>query len=378
MFTSEPSLAQRIERMIGDVPIVDTRSLLPAEHWQAPDLAALLTAPPLRPALGGVGMTYELLHPDRTVAERVELALPFLRQIRNTTAAWCLFRIFRDLYDFDEPHLTLANYPALLDRVARSAADPAWGRTVIRDRAKVRVTVAPLPRGQAVAATETEKETPTAPPLDLVVHRLDIDATDPGDATPDQIRSRVYAQLDEEIEGTVRFAGFAAIPDLDNPVHRAVLEWHQIHQAPVQVVLDQFRPAAGQVAAITAIATQFHEARFGLLTGSPQLGAEVATLAGYIPNLFAGDDSGWGAGAAALEANILARVQQAGMAKIGGFASGATTAEWVYGSLLATRKATASALAQAVAGGFFEEDEIPPLLRAIFAESPATWYRLDD
>ena len=38
MFTSQPSLAQRIERMIADTPVIDPHSCLPA----APDLASLI------------------------------------------------------------------------------------------------------------------------------------------------------------------------------------------------------------------------------------------------------------------------------------------------------------------------------------------------
>ena len=367
MFTSEPSLAQRIERMIGDVPIVDTRSDLAGPEWHAPDLAALLAARPIRLVLSGVGMPTSAFGPTLSVDERVTLALPFLRQVRSTSAAWCLFRIFRDLYDFDEPHLTLANYPALRDRVAQAAADPDRARRVICDRAKVRLVVAPLPRDFAATAA------PTAP--EFVAHRWDLVATEVGDATPEQVRSQVFDQLDRAIEGSVRFAAFDALPDLANPVHQAVLAWHSLHQAPLQILLDAWEPAAHLVPRIVALA-ETCDARLSLMTGRTQLGPDVVAHLGRWPHVFFESSAGWGAWPAAIETQIPTRIQQVGLSKIGGFASGATTAEWVYGALQATRKATATALAHAVSSGFFEEDEIPPLLRAVFNDSPVAWYRL--
>ena len=43
MFTSEPSLAQRVERMIGDTPIVDPHTHIRGDQPNAPDLASLMS-----------------------------------------------------------------------------------------------------------------------------------------------------------------------------------------------------------------------------------------------------------------------------------------------------------------------------------------------
>jgi len=368
MFTSEPNLTQRIERMISDVPIVDTRSNLAVDRLGATDLASLIDELPVRVALKGAGMTTEGTDPTRSPDERVVLALPFLRQIRNTSPAWCLFRIFRDLYDFDEPHLTLDNYQGLMDRVARSSTDLNWPRHVIHDRAKVTTLVAP-------PSSPSPENVEVVP--DSFVFRLEIIAAGPFELTP-RIRTRVFEELDEEIEGPVRFVAFPEPPDLDNPVHAAVLEWHDLHQLPIQVVLDQHAPSSNLLKRIESVVLRYPQAQFGLMTGSGELGPEVAAWAGRLPNVFADGFSGLGAVPMVIERNVLARVQQAGASKIGGFASGASSAEWVYGSLQATKKATASALAQVVSGGFFEEDALPPLLQAVFHTSPTAWYRLKD
>lgn len=363
MFTSEPSLAQRIERMIGDVAIVDTRSHLDVRALGATDLAALMAEPPLRIVLEGVGMPAGMLDATRSVEERVVAALPYLRQVRTTAAGWCLFRIFRDLYDFDEPHLTLANVGGLMDRVARAAVDPGWASSVIRERARVGLVITPAPADPVAA-----------PDLDFVAHRLEVTPAGSGTEPAELIRTQVFEQLDQQINGKVRFVSCAGPLQVDNPVHAAVLRWHHLHQWPIQILLDS--PDAGPV--VEAIET-YPGARFGLMASvaaRAETGFNVASLAGHHPNVFAEGFAGSGARPSRWAAHLLDRIEQAGMTKVGGFGSGAATAEWLYGTLQATRKATAAALAQAVANGFFEEDEVPPLLQSIFASAPTAWYRL--
>src|SRR3954452_12154970 len=110
MFTNEPNLAQRIERMIDETPIVDPHSHLRCDQPGAPDLAALMSYHWVQTELRAVGMPAADLGPDLPADERVRRSIPYLKRMRNTAMAWCLFRIFRDLYDFQDPHLTESNW----------------------------------------------------------------------------------------------------------------------------------------------------------------------------------------------------------------------------------------------------------------------------
>ncbi len=352
--------------MISNVPIVDTRADLSADQLGAPDLATLIAELPVRIALQGVGMPAGVLDPTRTVEQRVAEVIPWLAQIRTTAASWCLFRIFRDLYDFDEPHLTPANAPALIDRVARCATEGDWPHTVIQNRAKIRTVVVPAPPHPVAE-----------PPADFVLYRLEVAPVAVQDQTPESIRVQVSTLLDERIVGRTRFVAFAEPPVVADPVHAAVLQWHHLHELPVQILLDS-TPTASALESIRDAIRQYPHARLALLTSSPELAPSVTQLAARFANVFAEGYAGHGAWPATITANVATRIEQAGIGKIGGFASGAATAEWVYGALQATRKATAAALSQAVASGFFEEDELPPLLTALFSTSPTDWYRLGE
>ena len=77
-----------------------------------------------------------------------------------------------------------------------------------------------------------------------------------------------------------------------------------------------------------------------------------------------------------IEKIIGLRVQVAPMTKIGGFLCDAYYAEWSYGKLQVVRKAMASALARLVEAGYYEEDEVPPMLRQILHDTPRDLYDL--
>src|SRR5262249_7706219 len=144
MFTSEPTLAQRIERMIAETPKVDPHTHIRCDQPSAPDLAALMSYHWVQTELRAVGMPPEDLDPALPADERVRRTIPYLRRMRNTAMAWCLHRIFRDLYDFADFELTAKNYCDLFDKVAPPGRDPSWPRAVLRDRCNIRTVVTSL------------------------------------------------------------------------------------------------------------------------------------------------------------------------------------------------------------------------------------------
>ena len=128
MFTSEPSLAQRIERMIGDTPIVDPHTHIRCDQPNAPDLAALMSYHWVKTELIAVGMPPRRPRPGPPAPTSASAARsPTSNRCGTPSMAWCLFRIFRDLYDFDEPQLTESNYRDLFDKVARHRPGPRLG-----------------------------------------------------------------------------------------------------------------------------------------------------------------------------------------------------------------------------------------------------------
>jgi glucuronate isomerase len=64
------------------------------------------------------------------------------------------------------------------------------------------------------------------------------------------------------------------------------------------------------------------------------------------------------------------------MVKVGGFLCDAYYAEWTYGKLQVVKKAMAAALAALVEAGYYDEDELPPILHQILHDTPRDLYDL--
>ena len=106
--------------------------------------------------LRAVGMPAADLDPALPADERVRRSIPYLRRMRNTAMAWCLYRIFRDLYDFNAPNVTESNYRDLIDKVART------GRTQPGHRASSAIAATSGPWSPASAtAAPIRRRTPT-------------------------------------------------------------------------------------------------------------------------------------------------------------------------------------------------------------------------
>jgi glucuronate isomerase len=439
MFTSEPSLAQRIERMIGDTPVVDPHTHIRCDQPNAPDLASLMSYHWVKTELVAVGMPSADLDPALPPDERVRRSIPYLKRMRNTTMAWCLFRIFRDLYDFDEPNLTEANYRNLFDKVAATGQDPGWAHHVLRDRSNIRTVVTSLGNKSA-----DESKNPDnfyymldahylfCPGVATDLEPFFVGRTTKGEyfealesvlgerpSTTERLERLIFDWLDRTVTGRVRFTNtFLPIehrfhpPDethaqfvltqasddweisekevdwLSSFVSWSVLKWHHENKKAFQIavgaeyfICDGKSIPRFQETWTSEMARSFHHfggARFDLMMASDVLAHDVAVLARQFPNVYASGYWWHNFFPMTIEKNVGLRVQVAPMTKVGGFLCDAYYAEWSYGKLQVVRKAMAAALARLVDSRFFEEDEIPPLLRQILHDTPRDLYDLGE
>ncbi|GAC1473881.1 MAG: hypothetical protein NVSMB9_23270 [Isosphaeraceae bacterium] len=437
MFTSEPSLAQRIERMIRDTPVVDPHTHVRCDQPSAPDLASLMSYHWVQTELRAVGMPDADLDFNLPVEERVRRVIPYIRRMRNTAMAWCLFRIFRDLYDFHDHHLTESNYLDLIDKVARHGQDPEWAPRIFRDRCNIRTIVTSVGN-----RSEKPERNPANVLFMLDAHYLFCPgvATDLGPfftgrtqkadyyeaiaqvlgdrpATPSALGQQLADWLDRTVRGPVRFSNtFLPIeqrfhpPDLSrtgaalaraasggpvtdhdlNDIIRfvtwEVLGWHHENRKAFQIavgaeyfICDGKSIPRFQETWTSEMARVFHHfgnARFDLMMASEVLTHEVAVLVRQFPNVYASGYWWHNFFPGTIEKIFGQRVQMAPMTKISGFLCDAYYAEWTYGKFQVVQKAMAAALAHLVASGYYEEDELPPLLRQVLHDTPRDLYDL--
>jgi len=438
MFTTEPPLSQRIERMIERTPIIDPHTHIRIDQPCAPDLAALMSYHWVRTELFAVGMPAEDFAPSLPPDERVRRSIPYLKRMRNTAMAWCLHRIFRDLYDFHDPHLTESNYRDLFDRVAASGRDPKWFEHVLKDRCNIETFVTSLGNSSA-----DPSKNPTNARFMLDAHYLfcpgvatDLEpffvgrtsASEYYDAlaglcggerptTTEALAGHLRAWLDRTITGAVRFTNvFIPIeqrfthpdePHAELALSRAasgadladgdlaavvqfvtwtVLQWHNDHRKAFQIAVGaEYFICDGKsiprfqqtwTSEMAKSLHQFPNARFDLMVASDVLSHEVAVLARQFPNIYSSGYWWHNFFPATIEKTVTLRMQVAPMTKFGGFLCDAYYVEWTYGKLQVVKKAMAAALSKMVESGFYEEEELPPILHQTLHDTPRDLYDL--
>ncbi|MDX2038473.1 MAG: hypothetical protein SFX72_17640 [Isosphaeraceae bacterium] len=438
MFTSEPSLAQRIERMIRETPIVDPHTHIRNDRPNAPDLAALMSYHWVQTELRAVGMPLGDLETTLPVDERVRRSIPYLARMRNTAMSWCLFRIFRDLYDFHDPVITESNYRSLIDAVAASGADPGWASSVLRERCNIRTYVTSLGNKSADdgrnpenafymldahylfcpgVATDLEPFFVGCTKKPQYVSALtDFLGELPGDLH--RLDQLLKDRLDQVVAGRVRFTNTflpieqrftepdpaatataltraskgaelidAEIDDLTRFVTWKVLEWHHEHRKAFQIavgaeyfICDGKSIPRYQQSWTSEMARAFHRfgnARFDLMPASDLMMQEATVLARQFPNVSLSGYWWHNFFPPLIERNVALRAQVAPMTKWAGFLCDAYYVEWSYGKLQVVKKSMARAFAGLVEAGYYEEDEVPGILEQVLHHTPKAIYELD-
>jgi glucuronate isomerase len=440
MLTTESPLIHRIERLIDETPIVDPHTHLRCDQPSAPDLAALMSYHWLQTELRAVGMSPADLDTGLPPEERVRRSIPFLRRMRNTAMGWCFFRILNDLYDFRDRDIGEANYRALCDRVSSQAQDPNWPFHILRDRGNVQTVVTSLgnaPAGPGTSrlgiptrfmldahylfcpgvatdllpffANRTTKEMYYEALVELfggervsrsavLVGRLNqwLDATVTGDVR----FTNTYIPIDQRFElpdlcAADRALDRAAVGTILNSdqinaivslVTWTVLAWHHENRKAFQIAvgaeyficdgksIPRFDPTWASRMARTFHA--FPGARFDLMMASHVMTQDVCVLARQFPNVYTSGYWWHSFFPALIEQIITLRLQVTPAMKIGGFLCDAYYVEWTYGKLQIVKKALASSLARLVEQRFYDEDQIPGLLRQILHDSPRDLYEL--
>jgi glucuronate isomerase len=437
MFTSEPSLPQRIERIIRDTKIVDPHSHVRCDEPSAPDLASLMNYHWVQTELNAVGQPPEDRDPSLPPDERVRRAIPYLRRMRNTAMSWCFYRILRDLFDFHDPNLTEENYRDVLDRVEAAGRNPAWAPHVLTERCHIQTLVTSLGNKSADPAKNPPMMkymldahylfcpgvatdlTPFFPGRTTKSEYYDALVTILGDdiATPSNLGRQLHDWLDRVVRDDVRFTNTYipieqrfvepdesavsralrhatsgadlssdAVDTLANFVAWKTLEWHHENRKAFQIavgaeyfICDGKSIPRFQQNWTSEMARTFHRfsnARFDLMMASDVLAHEATVLARQFPNVYLSGYWWHNFFPPTIEKNVALRLQVAPMTKFSGFLCDAYYAEWTYGKLQVVSKAMASAFAHLIEAGFYEEEDVPLILTQILHDTPRDLYNL--
>ncbi len=143
-------IAQTLEDGLQAIPLLDAHTHIDASHLSARGLHDVLLYHMVISDLASAGCPNRARlsdDPDDAEAEaRLLEALPYVHGIRNTSCFWGLRIILRELYGWHEP-ITPDNWRRLDALIRERAADPTWGRAILR-RAGVQRSCTELWRGR--------------------------------------------------------------------------------------------------------------------------------------------------------------------------------------------------------------------------------------
>ena len=124
-----------LEEGLQAIPLLDPHTHLDAAHLAARGLHDVLLYHMVISDLASAGCPSRARlsddPDDAEAAARLQEAIPYVHAIRNTSCFWGVRIILRDLYGWDEP-ITADNWRRLDAVIRERAADPAWGRTILK------------------------------------------------------------------------------------------------------------------------------------------------------------------------------------------------------------------------------------------------------
>jgi glucuronate isomerase len=137
-----PSLAKSVEEALAEVPVIDIHTHLVGGQLAARGLHDVLLYHMVISDLYAAGcpdgsrLSQFPQSPTREEATvRIESAIPYLKNIANTSSSWCLRMILSDLYGWRAP-ITAENWHRLDALIRERAQDRAWPRSIL-DRLRI-------------------------------------------------------------------------------------------------------------------------------------------------------------------------------------------------------------------------------------------------
>lgn len=148
-------LIHHLKEALQEIPVLDAHTHMDAAHLSARGLDDILLYHMVVSELYSAGCPDGArLGEMPTVEEsntRLERAIPYVRYIQNTSTAWMVRTILKDLYDWAEP-ITSDNWRKL-DGLIRERACKQWAIEIL-DRAGIRRSVTELWRGRDGSCTD--------------------------------------------------------------------------------------------------------------------------------------------------------------------------------------------------------------------------------
>jgi len=141
-----PTYLQVLE-IIQELPVIDVHTHIGGEGIrQARTLADIVSYHWVNLELSRVGANVSGINVGKDPNEYMSAVLPFFNEIKNTSNHWCLMKILKDLYGFEERTLSVDNWKELDIKIREAAKDKNRVKNIL-EKAKISKITVPFRDG---------------------------------------------------------------------------------------------------------------------------------------------------------------------------------------------------------------------------------------
>ncbi|NLW50729.1 MAG: hypothetical protein GXY85_07770 [Candidatus Brocadiaceae bacterium] len=423
------SATQVIQDALDSVPVYDPHChLRPQKPWadSLADIALyhhvwieLVSSGLGQTAVTETGLPHEISDPGLPPLERLRRALPYLPNVRNTTAGLCLRWILGDLYGLDGD-LNERNLEAAFRAVEEHADSREWNEHVLRERCRIEYNITvkdgephgprllqgreriPIHLGgsrwaphEALARYEERFGFPIRNADDygrlLAATARAIGkeglrfigislppTTAPEGARPEDIDAVIRKALNreplsrEELGGVSHFAIRRLLQELRATPLRTVQMLAGAQVLPPHRSLPQWD--GGFTGHLGRLAAEFEDFHFNISAASDNYTHDIAVLAKHVPNISVAGHWWHTLYPHYIRRAIETRIDLVPMPKIVAYFSDAYHSEWCYPKLKLIKAIWADVLSERVERGWMDTGTATDLIRAAFWENPRRIY----
>ncbi|MEM2928093.1 MAG: glucuronate isomerase [Nitrososphaerota archaeon] len=380
----------------------------------------------IKTELASAGMPYKYLEESKGI-EKLKIALPYIKYLRNTSTFWSLIKILSDLYGFEDKEINEKNWKKIIGLLESRKNDEELAKNILKNKAYVKKSLLTLNPLEKIPKYDKEifkgglRMDSIIPnlnkqSLNYLEKITNIDVKNPNDLI--EILSKlikifsdhivavtVNIQPDDDFlklqvnekEASPYISMLKEIGTLDINGKRVLssfmlnqlLELCKEYNLVAQFMLGVKRPVPGasppdyaitifnsqQLLDLAIIFAKYPEVNFDIFIADSLLNHPITVIAKNYPNIFLSGYWWYSMYPEIIRSYLRLRLQMLPYNKIGGFFSDAYVADWVYGKAILAKRQISHVLSEMVVEKYINMDLAIDIAKAFLYENAERIYK---
>ncbi|MEM1575861.1 MAG: glucuronate isomerase [Nitrososphaerota archaeon] len=380
----------------------------------------------IKTELASAGVPYKYLEESKGV-EKLKIALPYIKYLRNTSTFWSLIKILNDLYGFEDEEINEKNWKKIIDLLESKKNDETWAKNILKNKAYVKKSLLTLNPLEKIPKYDKEIFEGGLR-MDSIIPNLNkqnlnhlekitgIDVRNPTDLiemlsklikifSDHIVAVTVNIQPDDDFlklqvnekEISPYISTLKEIDTLDINGRRILssfmlnqlLELCKEYNLVSQFMLGVKRPVPGasppdyaitifnpqQLMDLAILFAKYPEVNFDIFIADSLLNHPITVIAKNYPNVFLSGYWWYSMYPEIIKSYLKIRLQMLPYNKIGGFFSDAYVADWVYGKAILAKTQIAYVLTEMINEKCISKDLAIDIAKAILCENAERIYK---